>query len=99
MTRTPKLATLLCALLAAPALAADFPKLYNSEPDAAAAPPSPQEALASMKLPPGLAASLFAHEPMVQNPIALTFDSRGRVWVAKNASVRPSALSEPVADK
>ncbi|HZR17645.1 MAG TPA: PVC-type heme-binding CxxCH protein [Verrucomicrobiae bacterium] len=34
-------------------------------------------------LPPGFKASLFAGEPDVRQPIAMTFDDRGRLWVAE----------------
>jgi putative membrane-bound dehydrogenase-like protein len=70
----------LCAL----ASAADFPAPYNSEKDTNAAPPSATEAVARMKLPPGFKATVFAAEPDVQNPIALAWDARGRLWVAEN---------------
>lgn len=45
---------------------------------------TPQQALAALQLPQGFRATLFAHEPDVQNPIALCTDSRGRLWVAEN---------------
>src|SRR5262245_46085640 len=38
---------------------ADFPNVYNSEKDAAAAPPTPQESLAKLELPPGFRATVF----------------------------------------
>ena len=47
-------------------------------------PGSPQAALASMVLPAGFRATLFAAEPMVRQPIAMTTDPRGRLWVAEN---------------
>ncbi len=61
----------------------DFPQIYNSETEPGE-PISPAEALASLRLPSGFKATLFAAEPEVQNPIAATTDSRGRVWVAEN---------------
>src|SRR6266481_872127 len=64
--------------------AADFPAIYNSEVNSNAAPPSPPEALATLKLPPGFTATVFAAEPDVQNPIAMTWDARGRLWIAEN---------------
>ena len=36
-----------------------------------------------MKLPPGFHATLFAGEPDVVQPIAFTFDDRGRLWVVE----------------
>src|SRR4029077_6749853 len=46
--------------------------------------PSPAEALAKVKAPEGFVVSLFAAEPDVQQPIAITTDERGRLWVAEN---------------
>ena len=45
----------------------------------------PAEAASHMTLPPGFSATLFAGEPDIVQPIAFTFDDRGRVWVAENA--------------
>lgn len=70
-------------LIATTSFAADFPALYNSEPGNPE-PMSPGEALAALKLPEGFTATLFAAEPDVQNPIALDWDSGGRMWVAEN---------------
>lgn len=44
---------------------------------------TPQEALAQMKVPVGFRVELFAHEPDVQQPISITTDERGRLWVAE----------------
>jgi len=41
------------------------------------------EAARRVLLPPGFEASLFAGEPDVRQPIAMTFDDRGRLWVAE----------------
>src|SRR5205823_4655918 len=43
-----------------------------------------QEALAKLQLPPGFKATMFAAEPDVQNPIGMTWDAKGRLWVAEN---------------
>ena len=72
-----------CLVIVASASADDFPAPYNSEKDNPS-PISPQEALAAIKLPPGFRATLFAAEPDVQNPIAMSWDARGRLWVAEN---------------
>ncbi len=47
-------------------------------------PTHPQEALGMMRLPPGFKATLFAAEPDVENPVAMCWDERGRLWVAEN---------------
>jgi putative membrane-bound dehydrogenase-like protein len=75
---------MLTTLIASAGLAAEFPAIYNSEQDQNAAPPSPLESLAKLQLPPGFNATLFAGEPDVRNPIALAWDSRGRLWIAEN---------------
>src|SRR6185503_7882164 len=63
--------------------ASEFPALYNSEPDTSTPMPA-TEAAAKMRLPPGFKATVFAAEPDVQNPIAMAWDARGRLWVAEN---------------
>lgn len=62
----------------------DFPKLFNTEPlDDAGLMPA-EQAARSIQLPSGFQASLFASEPDIQNPIAMTWDSAGRLWIAEN---------------
>ena len=73
----------LLSLFALPALA-DFPVPYNTEPDTNSAALPAAQVAAQMKLPPGFKATVFAAEPDVQNPIALAWDARGRLWVAEN---------------
>ena len=68
----------------ATAAIADFPTVYNSEAEPNAKPPTPQESLAKLALPPGFKATVFAAEPDVQNPIAMAWDPRGRLWIAEN---------------
>jgi putative membrane-bound dehydrogenase-like protein len=47
---------------------------------------SPQEALKNMQLPTGFKAELIAAEPDLAQPIAFTFDERGRIWVVEGNS-------------
>ncbi len=72
------------ALVAVSPRAAEFPVPYNSEPDTNSAPMLAVEAVAKFKAPPGFKVSVFAAEPDVQNPIAMAWDARGRLWVAEN---------------
>ena len=44
---------------------------------------SPQETLKQFSVPDGFNVTLFAGEPHVAQPIAFTFDDRGRLWVAE----------------
>jgi putative membrane-bound dehydrogenase-like protein len=50
---------------------------------ATAQPVPTKDAAAKMKLPPGFKVQLFAGEPEVVQPIAFTFDDRGRMWVVE----------------
>src|SRR5207247_1769380 len=57
-----------------------------SEPPGAGAlglPLDPEQAANGLQLPPGFRAQVFAAEPDVQNPVAMTWDNRGRLWVAE----------------
>ncbi|MGB7326566.1 MAG: PVC-type heme-binding CxxCH protein [Rubripirellula sp.] len=64
--------------------AADFPELFNTEPISDETLMPADEAATKFQLPGGFRASVFASEPDVQNPIAMTWDSKGRLWVAEN---------------
>lgn len=64
--------------------AADFPKLFNSEPLSDKTLMPAEAAAASMQLPKGLIAKAFASEPNVQNPIGMSWDAKGRLWIAEN---------------
>ncbi|WP_114784504.1 DUF7133 domain-containing protein [Botryobacter ruber] len=46
-------------------------------------PLSPKESMKKMVLPPGYRVELVAHEPMVQEPVALAWDGNGRMYVAE----------------
>lgn len=65
----------LALLLTASASAAD-PKPSDK-------PVPPKEAPAKMTVPDGFKVTLFAGEPDVVQPIAFTFDDRGRMWVVE----------------
>jgi putative membrane-bound dehydrogenase-like protein len=45
---------------------------------------SPQEAIRQMKVPEGFKVELVASEPDLVNPVAMTFDERGRIWVTES---------------
>ncbi len=74
---------LLALVFSSFAAAAEFPALYNSDPGNPQPTPA-KEALKMLKLPKGFTATLFSAEPEVQNPIGLSWDARGRMWVAEN---------------
>src|SRR5213594_736311 len=48
------------------------------------APYSPQEALGRMSVPDGFRVELVASEPDIVNPIAMSFDDRGRIWITES---------------
>src|SRR6188472_270483 len=79
-------------LAAIPLHAGDFPQPYNSEADKSSSPMPAAEAAAKMTLPPGFKATVFAAEPDVQNPIAMAWDGRGRLWIAENYTYAESPL-------
>src|SRR5437870_2777506 len=58
------------------ALAADPPVPADVPP-----PLPPEQAKKTLRVAKGLEVQLLAHEPVVQQPLCLTFDDRGRLWV------------------
>ncbi|HEU0010039.1 MAG TPA: PVC-type heme-binding CxxCH protein [Verrucomicrobiae bacterium] len=44
-------------------------------------PLAPEESQKKINVPPGFEVRLFASEPEVVNPVAMTWDERGRLWV------------------
>ena len=55
---------------------------------------TPEESLKALKPAEGFEVSLWAHEPMVQNPTGMDVDSRGRVWIAEGLNYRLWAKRE-----
>ena len=47
-------------------------------------PLTPEASMATMSLPEGFRVELFAAEPEVVNPLSITFDERGRLWVIES---------------
>lgn len=60
---------------------------------------SPEDALLRLHLPPGFHATLFASEPEIRQPIGMTFDSRGRLWIAENDTYSESAVGYDLQQK
>ena len=75
---------------AAPVAAPKAP--YNSEQSKEPF-TSPADAVKGMTLPPGFSVSVFAAEPDVQQPIGISFDTRGRLWVAENYTYAESSIN------
>ena len=49
------------------------------------APLSPSDSLKKLRLPPGYRAEIAVAEPMVMDPVAFDWDTRGRLWVVEMA--------------
>ncbi|MGE5194174.1 MAG: PVC-type heme-binding CxxCH protein, partial [Deltaproteobacteria bacterium] len=69
-----------------------FPEVFNTQ-DGKDKLLSPAEALAKIRVPEGFSVSLFAAEPDVQQPIAITTDERGRLWIAENYTYSESKVN------
>ncbi len=59
---------------------------------------SPQEALKKMTVPPGFHVELVAAEPDIVNPVAMTFDERGRIWITESIEY-PKKAAGPGKDR
>lgn len=51
---------------------------------------TPAEELTSFQLEPGLKIQLVASEPMVQEPVIITFDADGRLWTVEMRGFMPT---------
>ncbi len=47
-------------------------------------PLSPEEAVRKMTVPEGFTVELVASEPDIVNPVAMTFDEKGRIWITES---------------
>jgi len=54
----------------------------------------PTEALRSFSLPANFRIELVAAEPLVRDPVMMTFDPRGRIWVAELAAYNSELITE-----
>src|SRR5262245_48533314 len=45
---------------------------------------SPEEAVKKMTVPEGFSVEIVAAEPQIVNPVAMTFDERGRIWITES---------------
>ncbi len=57
---------------------------------------SPEEAAKKMKLPPGFSVRAVAAEPMIRQPVSISFDDRGRMWVLQYLQYPNYAGLKPV---
>lgn len=79
----------------------NFPKPYDSEKDLSVPRMEPAEAAKKFRVPEGFKVEVFAAEPEVMNPIATTWDTRGRLWVAENFTYaeRPTKWATDLRDR
>ncbi len=57
---------------------------------------SPEEAVKQFKLPDGFSVRAVATEPMIRQPVSMSFDSRGRMWVLQYLQYPHYAGIKPV---
>ena len=62
-------------------------------------PLTPREAIKQLHVPDGFQITLAAAEPDVRQPIAITFDDRGRLWVAESYSYDGSTFTDETHDR
>lgn len=55
---------------------------------------TPYEELASFNIEPGLNIQLVAAEPLIQDPVVITFDADGRLWVVEMRGFMPTIDGE-----
>lgn len=66
-----------------PAVSAKVAPVIQQKTALARGPLPPRESMARFKVPSDLAVDLVAAEPEVRQPLFLTFDERGRMWVVQ----------------
>ena len=81
----PRFATALPLLLALASIASAQHQGYT-----------PDEAIKHMKLPEGFSARCVASEPMIRQPVSISFDSQGRLWVLQYLQYPNYAGLKPV---
>jgi glucose/arabinose dehydrogenase/mono/diheme cytochrome c family protein len=55
---------------------------------------NPKKALTTFKLAEGFKIELVASEPLIQSPVAMTFDEKGRIWVVEMQGYMPNIEGE-----
>ncbi|MCA9177524.1 MAG: hypothetical protein KDB14_23725 [Planctomycetales bacterium] len=73
------------------AMAQKIPQGQTSPPGPAL---SPAEAIKKMTVPEGFTVEVVASEPQLINPVAMTFDEQGRIWVTESVEYPRSSPGE-----
>jgi putative heme-binding domain-containing protein len=81
MSQRVGLSLVVLSLLASDLLAQQIPHNQSAPPGP---PLSPEEAIAKMVVPDGFRVEVVASEPMIVNPVAMTFDEKGRIWITES---------------
>ncbi len=81
--------TALLAGLAVTAAAARPAPDYAAYADFKIPPLPPEKALETFELEEGFRIEIVAHEPMIENPVAMDIDADGRLWVVEMVSYMP----------
>lgn len=81
-------------LVSAAAVAADDPLKDKKRPVAVSEALRPEQAAKQFVLPTGFRCEVIAGEPDIVQPVAFTFDDRGRIWVVENCNY-PNSPGEP----
>lgn len=75
---------LLVFFLAAPVVFAQKEYGFDNQKSSGQPYLTPAETVSRMKVAPGFSVKLFAAEPLMTNPIAMTIDGKGRVWIIES---------------
>ncbi|MFK7818218.1 MAG: PVC-type heme-binding CxxCH protein, partial [Planctomycetaceae bacterium] len=81
MLKLIPLAVVLSTAACLPGLAQEIPHGQSKAPGPAL---SPEEAVKKMTVPEGFSVEIVASEPNIVNPVAMTFDERGRAWITES---------------
>lgn len=79
-----RIAILVLAFVSSVPRAGAAEPIPHGQTEAPNAPLTPSEAVARMTLPDGFKAEVVACEPDIVNPVAMTFDDRGRIWITES---------------
>ncbi len=92
------LSRLCLAVLSLPATLA-FPEEADTRLVRETGPRTPEAERAGLRVPAGFEVGLFASEPMINKPVNLAFDGRGRLWVSSTTAYPHAAPRERWSDE
>ncbi len=96
ITRLASIIAVLVVVISCSGKKEKLPELtYSGEEPRIQNPLSPEDSQKHIQVPEGFEVELFASEPNIINPIAFTWDERGRLWVVQSQDY-PHGLSNDV---